>query len=136
LRAKKVDIEKFIKLKNFLERDLNKHFNDKVQVVWNEIDDHYSALAYPLIRKIENLMRKFLTQFFQMNVGAEWVKKSVPEIITSKAERNGIENTNNFLSSIDFIDINNFLFKEHTKYDIQVIFGKINKSKNPMTSMK
>ncbi|GLO63705.1 hypothetical protein MACH09_42130 [Vibrio sp. MACH09] len=79
--------------------------------VFDGISGYYAEKAYPEIHYIENLMRKLFSKYALINLGPKWVE-TLPEGVPGiplKAETNG----NNPLYNIDFIKINDILFKEH-----------------------
>lgn len=121
-------LDDFTKLKRLLLKNLTKIFDSPLQVLWDDIDKHYSTIAYPMIKDIENLMRKFLTEFLLINVGAAWIDSSVSHQIKQKADKKPETNNSTFFSSLDFIDLAEFLFEKYTNHNQQIIFANIHKA--------
>lgn len=121
-------LDDFIKLKRLLLKNLNKIFDSPLEVLWDDIDKHYSTIAYPLIKDIENLMRKFLTEFLLINVGAAWIDSSVSNQIKQKADKKTENNNSTFFSSLDFIDLAEFLFEKYTNHNQQIIYAAIHEA--------
>ncbi|BEO17587.1 hypothetical protein SMQC19_09340 [Serratia marcescens] len=121
-------IKNLSKLRRTLLILLNKAFGSEPQVIWDDIDSYYSAKAYLPLNEIENLMRKFLTQFLLINVGIEWTKETTPEDIQTKVSNRKRSTTHNYLSGTDFIDLKNFLFTKYTKYTKEEIFKRVSLS--------
>lgn len=121
-------IKNLSKLRRTLLILLKKAFGSEPQVIWDDIDSYYSAKAYLPLNEIENLMRKFLTQFLLINVGIEWTKETTPEDIQTKVSNRKRSTTQNYLSGTDFIDLKNFLFTKYTKYTKEEIFKRVSLS--------
>ncbi len=86
----------------------------KIEVIWNDVGLYYAEKAYTKIFRIENLMRKLITKFMLINVGANWEKENVPAKIAAFKERNKNKNRKRgYLYDLDFIDLANFLFDEY-----------------------
>ncbi|WP_447882327.1 hypothetical protein [Serratia fonticola] len=119
------NIEQLTKLKRTLRIIMKKAFETEPQIIWDDTDAYYATKAYPLLNEIENLMRKFLTQFLLINIGIEWTKETTPQDIKNKVENRKRDINSNYLSGTDFIDLKSFLFNKYTKYTTESIFKKI-----------
>jgi hypothetical protein len=124
------NIEKLFNLKNLLVHHLRSVLGNTPQVIWDDIDTYYSEKAYLIIKEIENLMRKCLTQFCLVNAGLGWIKETIPSQLDSKMKRNGNELDSNYLAGTDFIDLSIILFSKYTKHETQAIFDKIKTTDN------
>lgn len=82
----------------------------KPQILYDGISQYYANRAYPRINDIENLMRKLITKFMLMNVGADWTKEKVPDDVKNSINSDNRDST--YLHSVDFIQLKNFLFSE------------------------
>jgi hypothetical protein len=51
------------------------------ETLWNDVSFYYSQKAYPLIHKIENLMRKLIAYFMLTTIGKEWVTITSPNAL-------------------------------------------------------
>ncbi len=93
--------------------------NVKIEVVWDDVGLYYAEKAYTKIFRIENLMRKLITKFMLINVGANWEKETVPNKVKEHSKRNKNKDRNlGYLYDIDFIDLANFLFDDYQISDI------------------
>lgn len=92
---------------------LSKHTNN-LEILWDDISYLCSQKAYPQIYEIENLMRKLLTKFMLINVGAKWEHENIPSKINkSKNKDKNINVGNSLLYQLDFIELSNFLFEPY-----------------------
>ncbi|CAI0766212.1 Uncharacterised protein [Serratia entomophila] len=123
------NIERLSSLRNLLIHHFKSVLGTPPQIIWDDIDTHYSEKAYLIIKDIENLMRKCLTQFCLVNAGLGWIKETIPSELNSKFQRNTNESDSNYLAGTDFIDLSIILFSKYTKHDVQSIFKKIHNSK-------
>ncbi|MDW2633124.1 HEPN domain-containing protein [Citrobacter portucalensis] len=113
-----------------LNRKLNIIFNDvfkhRPKILWNDLDSYYSTKAYPLIKDIENLMRKVLTKLLISNNGFSWEKENVPEQFRNKSSMNkGRDLEVNYLSGLDFIDLTVMIFQKYSHVNNDVLYQKI-----------
>lgn len=93
--------------------------NNTLTILWDDVGRYYAEKAYPLINKIENLMRKLISKFMLINVGVEWTKTSIhPELIKKIESFNEDEEYSNDLHKLDFIHLSEILFKK--KRDISL----------------
>ncbi|MNK75004.1 hypothetical protein D3C87_945350 [compost metagenome] len=99
----------------------------KITILWDEISNHYSSLAYPEINKIENLLRKLITYFMITNFGFEWTEESIPLDLKNGVKKN--RDKNNFLHDTDFIQLSDFLFKPYSSKNIDLLFKDIKDKK-------
>jgi hypothetical protein len=104
------------------------------QTVWDDLSHYYSVQAYPLIHEIENILRKLITKFMLINVGASWPKSSLPDALKS-SHRDGAKTTSvkektnnpNILYDSDFIKLADFLFEEYRDFDVNELIKKLSK---------
>jgi uncharacterized protein YutE (UPF0331/DUF86 family) len=82
------------------------------QTLWDGVGYHYATMAYPIIHRVENQMRKLITKFMFINVGVGWTKSNVPEEV-HESIRASKKTEHNFLFGTDFIQLANFLFKPY-----------------------
>ncbi|HGM5591776.1 TPA: hypothetical protein ACKP24_002857, partial [Serratia marcescens] len=125
------NIEKLSSLRDIILYNLKAILGNTTQIIWDDTDTFYSEKAYLPIKEIENLMRKFLTQFYLINVGLEWVKETIPNQMEPKLERNASKSASNYLAETDFKDLSDILFLKYTKHEITSIFEKIKLAKTP-----
>jgi hypothetical protein len=84
-------------------------------ILLDDVSEYYGLLAYPLIREVENLMRRFISEFMIKTIGLKRFD-TCPEKI-----KEGIKNDldrYNALFSLDFIHLKNFLFDEYPELNI------------------
>lgn len=86
-----------------------------IEILWDDVTLYLSSKIYPKIYRVENLMRKLLTQFMCINVGRMWEKDSIPETISnSKSGKRERNDDNSLLYRLDFIELSNMLFDDYT----------------------
>jgi hypothetical protein len=83
------------------------------ETLWNDVSFYYSKKAYPLIHKIENLMRKLITYFMLTNVGKEWVIEASPSAVREAIDKSKRKQYLDILHQIDFIHLGDLLFKPY-----------------------
>ncbi|WP_282014631.1 DUF2511 domain-containing protein [Marinifilum flexuosum] len=93
----------------------------KIEILLDEISFYYSQKAYPLIYKVENLMRKLISLFLIERVGVTKAKNAIPIELDSKQ-------SNNFLNQTDFIHLGEILTKEYSSSNISDLLKKIKKA--------
>lgn len=93
----------------------------KIEILLDEISFYYSQKAYPLIYKVENLMRKLISLFLIERVGVTEAKNAIPIELDSKQ-------SNNFLNQTDFIHLGEILTKEYSSNNINDLLRKIKKA--------
>jgi len=95
-----------------------KQVTDKVgfdlEVLWDDISAYYSNHAYERIHRVENLMRKLITNFMLVNVGADWVDTSTPEAVQKAISNSKRKVSSNVLQTVDFITLSDYLLKAYT----------------------
>ncbi|QMR55613.1 HEPN domain-containing protein [Klebsiella michiganensis] len=108
---------------------LKSNFSSAPKILWSDLDSYYSTKAYPLIKDVENLMRKVLTKLLIVKVGYSWEKSSVSPDLKGKAGGSKGRNIeSNYLSALDFIDLTNIIFDKYTLVHRDVIFDEIEKA--------
>jgi len=98
------------------------------QILYDGISQYYANRAYPIVNDIENLMRKLITKFMLVNVGAEWFSESVPDDVKKSMNTTNKEIT--YLHNVDFIQLKNFLFSEKYTVNKDKLITKLKNSKN------
>jgi Txe/YoeB family toxin of Txe-Axe toxin-antitoxin module len=95
-------------------------FNNKgkIEILLDEISFYYSQKAYPLIYKVENLMRKLISLFLIERVGVTKAKNAIPIELD-------IKQSNNFLNQTDFIHLGEILTKEYSSYNVADLYKQI-----------
>ncbi|MCX2739802.1 HEPN domain-containing protein [Pontibacter anaerobius] len=110
-------------------RRLSSKADGEVNVLWDDLGIHYTKLAYPIISYTENLLRKLITKFMLIHVGAEWVKIALPVEVKNAADMNK-RNSTNLLHKVDFIHLADFLFKPYQTQPIGDLYSQISKASN------
>lgn len=85
-----------------------------MQTIWDDVSFYYSKMAYPLIYDMENSMRKLITKFMVINIGANWVKENTPDNLTEYVNDN---KTEGILYKFNFMELRSYLFDEFTMHD-------------------
>lgn len=103
-----------------------------INVIWDDISFHYSTLSYPIINRIENLLRKLITKFMLTSVGFDWEQETLPDDVKSVVSKNKRPKNGyvNILHETDFIHLADFLFKPYLKRNIDELFKAIKSSKS------
>ena len=110
-------------------RKLSAKANGEVTILWDDLGIHYSVLAYPIISKLENLLRKLITKFMLTNIGNEWTKETLPAEVKSAVDKNKRPNSN-LLHQVDFIHLAEFLFKPYQSKLSSDLYSKLNNAKS------
>jgi hypothetical protein len=84
------------------------------ETLWDDISLHYSRLAYNIIHRIENLMRKLIANFMLTTVGVQWVDETAPSEIKEVIGKGKRNDYINVLHNIDFIHLADFLIKPYS----------------------
>lgn len=93
----------------------------------DDISLFYSKKAYVIIHDIENLLRRLITNFLLIKVGKEWTKETTQGDLSRMRDAKA-RSTSNFLYSLDFIQINTFLFTAYSSSK-EDIFKKLKSAK-------
>jgi hypothetical protein len=98
------------------------------QTLFDGISQHYATGIYPQIYEIENLMRKLITKFMLINVGADWTNEYVPDDVKNSVNQDNKDST--YLHNVDFIQLKNFLFSEKYTVSKDNLIKKLKGSKD------
>lgn len=131
----KVEVKNYLSLLRIIRTTISQSLDD-YETLWDDISFIYSQRAYPLIYEIENLMRKLLTKFMLVNVGAKWEERNIPSSIhKSKNQDKKIDPGNGFLYKLDFIELSDFLFAQYArKNNIADLRTKVDSKKTILPS--
>lgn len=104
-------------------RVIIKEAKGELETLNNDVSTFYANKSYPLIHKLENLMRKLITYFMITQVGKEWVTEASPKNV-----KDAINNSKrpqqygDVLHKVDFIHLGAFLFKEYQTKDVSNLY--------------
>lgn len=84
------------------------------ETLWDDISLHYSRLAYNIIHRIENLMRKLIANFMLTTVGVQWVDEAAPSEVKEAIGKGKRKDYINVLHNVDFIHLADFLLKPYS----------------------
>ena|ERR1044071_3364266 len=118
------DVEMFTGLLKAI-RSTIKNSKGEVETLWDDVSIYYSGKSYPLINKIENLMRKLITYFMLTNVGKEWVDETSPKIVKEAISKSKRQEYVNVLHQIDFSHLGDFLFKTYQTRHASELYKRI-----------
>jgi len=118
----KIDI--FNELKEKLEGVLTALANKEAIKIWDSYNIDITTRYYPLINELENNFRRVLTKIMFAFEGKEWYKYTIPNEVKIR-DKKDIES--DILYKIDFIQINNFLFKNYAQPNKKKIENDIKK---------
>lgn len=92
----------------------------------DNVSSYYSKKAYPIINKIENLMRKLLTKFMLVNASNEWHIKNIPSDVKSMKSK---YTEHSYLYGLDFIGLSQFLFNKYPDLSTDEFLSKVHREK-------
>ncbi|MCT4544665.1 MAG: HEPN domain-containing protein [Vallitalea sp.] len=102
-------------------RELFGKLTDKhIETLWDDVNLYYSNKGYPYIYKLENLMRRLISEFMILNIGDKWVKNNIPGEV-EKSIKDTNNKTNNYLHYVDFIQLGNFMFKKYCNKEYEYV---------------
>lgn len=102
------------------------------ETLWDDVSLFYSEKTYPLIHKIENLMRKLITYFMLTNVGKQWVSENLPKGIEDAIEKSKRKQYLDALYQVDFIHLGESLFNLYpTKKVVEDLFSLLETAQSP-----
>jgi len=117
--TEKSKIDFYPKIKEIFEKNIEDIMNYHPFKAYDSYDNYVLSKYYPLITKLENKMRYILTKYMFIKKGKEWYKDNIPDIVKSRKEKN-----ENLLYTIDFIQINNFIFSNYLNKERENIIKK------------
>ncbi|WDC90554.1 HEPN domain-containing protein [Priestia megaterium] len=100
------------------------------QVLWDDLGFFYAQKSYPIIYRIENLLRKLITKFMLTNVGVGWVKENVPDEVKKTLKGANKEESDDYLYKIDFIQLDKMLFEKFYRAPISNLIEKLGSIEN------
>lgn len=102
-----------------------------IKILWDDLSREYSIEAYPIINKIENLMRLLISKFMILNVGIDWFSTQIHEDVKKKRKaddkNNNVGRLYDDVFNLDFIDLADVLFKPYRTMKIEEIDSIIEK---------
>jgi Apea-like HEPN len=96
----------------------------------DDVSWHFSNKSYPLIHRVENLMRKLITYFMLTNVGKEWVVEASPISVKEAIDKSKRKQYVDILHQLDFIHLGDFLFKAYQTRNIAELYDDIEKAQS------
>lgn len=123
-----IESDDFESLEEFRVKIL-KHIRDKlkfahVRVLSDDISTSIAQKLYPLVNKVENLLRKYLTKFFIQRVGLDWwdvtaTKTMIDKVKIRKSDRKDEFSTlsNTDVSLTDFDDLGELIYKQSSGFN-------------------
>lgn len=93
----------------------------KIVVTKNEVLANYGIKAYPIILKVENNFRDFISRFMLMKLGGDWFNTSVPTEVSQKRRKEEERNLNPYseVYGLDFIDLAKVLMKPYSTINLE-----------------
>lgn len=92
-----------------------KDVEEKTICLWDDRSLKFNLKLYPLIFKVENMLRALIIKFMYINLGDNW--ETTHTQVTPKPEKKG--KSDHVLYELDFIDLVSVLFKEKPIKDSQ-----------------
>lgn len=121
------DVEDYIKLLRSI-RGTVIRAGGQPETLWDDVSLYYSLKAYPLIHKIENLMRKLIAYFMLTTIGKEWVTETSPNVVREAIDKSKRKQYLDVLYQIDFIHLGDFLFKAYQTKDLSKLLDALIKA--------
>jgi uncharacterized protein with HEPN domain len=96
-----------------------------IRILHDDISTEISNKIYPLINKVENLLRRYLIKFFTQKIGVDWWGVTAPRQLNEKISlRKGNEKIfSNFVDTdvtlIDFDDLGELIYKQSSGFNTQ-----------------
>jgi hypothetical protein len=118
------DIDNYIELLRKI-RTIIYDAGGQPETLTNDVSLYFAEKSYPVIHKVENLMRKLITYFMLTNVGKDWVTETSPTPVIQAIEKSKRKQYVDVLHQIDFIHLGDFLFKPYQAKDVKELYEKI-----------
>jgi hypothetical protein len=96
----------------------------------DDVSSYFSNKSYPLIHKVESLMRKLITYFMLTNVGKEWVAEASPSSVKEAIDKSKRKQYVDVLHQIDFIHLGDFLFKPYQTKNVSDLYETLEKAQS------
>jgi hypothetical protein len=84
------------------------------ETLWDDISFHYSKIAYDIIHRTENLMRKLIANFMLVTIGVQWINETAPPEVKEVIGKGKRKDYINILHNVDFIHLADFLVKPYS----------------------
>ncbi|MWJ28327.1 hypothetical protein GPM19_08935 [Halomonas sp. ZH2S] len=125
--AEKLDV--FVELIRDVKQIIQKS-GGKPEILIDDVSSYYSQESYPLIHRIENKMRKLITNFMLRKIGTSWLKDSSPETFKQAVEKSKRKDApqSNAVYKVDFIHLADFLFKPYSVHNVKNLFDKLDEA--------
>jgi hypothetical protein len=109
-------LESFVELQREIRSIISKAGGTPETLI-DDVSTFYANKAYPFIHRVENLLRKLITNFMIRKIGSSYVQEASPNefkvaIDSSKRSKNGYMNA---MYQVDFKHLADFLFKPYTR---------------------
>ncbi|SEA54438.1 hypothetical protein SAMN05660964_01833 [Thiothrix caldifontis] len=105
--------------------------NVYINTLWDDVGRGYAIELFPLINKVENLMRYLITQFMVVNVGVNWSVKEVDANVVKKVKESKSSSLHeDDLYKVDFRQLSDVLFKEISVIDYNSLIKAIKNKEN------
>jgi hypothetical protein len=119
--VKKIDI--FLELKDIVEQILTTISEKEPTKIWDSYELSVTSRYYPLIYELENSLRQLLTKAMFIFKGKNWYEYTIPEDVKIR-DKSNIQS--DILYKSDFIQINNFLFKNYPHPNKKNLLNELN----------
>lgn len=96
-----------------------------IRILHDDVSTEISNEIYPLVNKIENLLRRYLIKFFTQKIGVDWWTVTASRLLTDKmSSRKGNEKVFSQLvdtdvTLIDFDDLGELIYKQSSGFNTQ-----------------
>lgn len=96
-----------------------------IRILRDDVSTEISNKIYPLINKVENLLRRYLIKFFTQKIGVDWWNDTAPKPLKEKINsRKGNEKifsqfVDTDVTLIDFDDLGELIYKQTSGFNTQ-----------------
>jgi hypothetical protein len=126
---KGADYDKFATLLKCARTSISK-LGGTLETLWDDISFHYSRRAYDDLHRIENLLRKLISNFFVMKLGENWLAESTPKEVQGSLNSETRKDRTNALHRLDFIQLTSFLLHPYSKTESADLLQMVKKAKS------
>ena len=123
------EMDEYVKLLRSI-RGIIHRSGGQPETLWDDVSLYYSQKSYPLIHRVENLMRKLITYFMLTNIGKEWVTQTSPSEVMDAIDKSKRKQYLDVLHQIDFIHLGDFLFKPYQIKDTKDLYLMISNAQS------
>jgi type III secretion system FlhB-like substrate exporter len=105
-------------------RSVIKRIGAHVETLNDDLSAYYAEKSYPIIHRLENLMRKLINYFMLTQVGKEWLLEELPKDVKTTIEKGKrAEQDSDTLHRANFDELGDVLFKASPARDVSELYN-------------